>query len=92
MKKIGTSVKKNTEVVKKETPAMYKIEKEKPVIGMSKLEKEEFVSRIKGMSEEEMNLLVDLIPIDICLERIKREIDKAEVLKNKFKEASNLLD
>lgn len=50
---------------------------------MTNAEKEELVNRINGMDQEELELLVETIPLEMCLERIKKEIDKV----NKFQES-----
>lgn len=49
---------------------------------MSGLEKEELTSRIKGMSEEELELVVALIPRNLILKRIEHDFEKLEVVKN----------
>ena len=73
-----------------------KIVTEKPQISQvhktSEMEREEFVSRIKGMSEEEMEIVADLIPIDICMKRIEKELEKAKLFKEAIKEATKILD
>lgn len=58
----------------------------------SEMEREEFVSRIKGMSTEEMEIVADLIPIDICMKRIEKELEKAKLFKEAIKEATKILD
>lgn len=58
----------------------------------SEMEREEFVSRIKGMSAEEMEIVADLIPIDICMKRIEKELEKAKLFKEAIKEATKILD
>lgn len=58
-------------------------------IGMSKLEKEEFTERIKGMSREELELLVELIPADMCLTRVYKEINRLKTFEDSVKNAVN---
>lgn len=44
---------------------------------LSNREKRELAERIKAMSPEEWEVIVDVIPVNLCLERINREIEKA---------------
>ena len=36
--------------------------------------------KIKAMREDELEVVVDNIPVEFCLERIKRELDRAKEL------------
>lgn len=57
------------EFVKEHDPANLK---------MNKFEEEEFVNRIKGMSREELEIVADILPIELCMARIQKELDKAK--------------
>lgn len=57
------------ETVKAHDPANLK---------MTKFEEEEFVNRIKGMSRQEMEIVADILPIELCMARIQKELDKAK--------------
>lgn len=59
---------------------------------MTNLEKEEFISRIKGLDDEEMELVTDLIPIDLCMKRLEKELDKLKSLENWVESTSKLLE
>lgn len=59
---------------------------------MTNLEKEEFVSRIKGLDNEEMELVADLIPIELCMKRLEKELDKLKSLENFVASTSKLLE
>ena len=59
---------------------------------MTNLEKEEFISRIKGLDDEEMELVADLIPIDLCMKRLEKELDKLKSLENFVASTSKLLE
>lgn len=59
---------------------------------MTNLEKEEFISRIKGLDDEEMKLVADLIPIDLCMKRLGKELDKLKSLENFVASTSKLLE
>ena len=45
---------------------------------MTKFEEEEFVNRIKGMSRQELEIVADILPIELCMARIQKELDKAK--------------
>ena len=59
---------------------------------MTNLEKEEFISRIKGLDDEEMELVADLIPIELCMKRLEKELDKLKSLENWVGSTSKLLE
>lgn len=59
---------------------------------MTNLAKEELISRIKGLDEEEMELVVNLIPVDLCLKRIGKELDKLKSVENWMDKASKMLE
>ena len=59
---------------------------------MTNLEKEEFISRIKGLDNEEMELVADLIPIELCMKRLEKELDKLKSLENWVESTSKLLE
>ena len=54
---------------------------------MTKIEKEEFIKRMKGMSREELELVVEIVPIDLCLRRINNEIDRLRTFEDSVKSA-----
>ena len=49
---------------------------------MTDRERHELIERIKGMSVEELEVVIDIIPIDICMKRITDEINKAKDVQN----------
>ena len=59
---------------------------------MTNLAREELISRIKGLDEEEMELVVNLIPVDLCLKRIGKELDKLKSVENWMDKASKMLE
>ena len=59
---------------------------------MTNLAREELISRIKGLDEEEMELVVNLIPVDLCLKRIGKELDKLKSVENWVDRASKMLE
>lgn len=57
--------------------------------GMTKMEKEEFKDRIKAMSQEEMELALDVIPVEMCLARVNRELERLKAFESSVKTAVN---
>lgn len=56
---------------------------------MTRMEKEEFIERIKGMSQEELELVVEIIPVDMCIARVNKELDRLKAFENSVKSAVN---
>ena len=56
---------------------------------MTRMEKEEFIERIKGMSQEELELVVEIIPVDMCMDRVNKELDRLKAFENSVKSAVN---
>ena len=56
---------------------------------MTRMEKEEFIDRIKGMSQEELELVVEIIPVDMCMARVNKELDRLKAFENSVKSAVN---
>lgn len=59
---------------------------------MTNLAREELISRIKGLDEEEIELVVNMIPVDMCLKRIGKELDKLKSVENWVDKASKMLE
>ena len=59
---------------------------------MTAVHREEFISRIKGMSQEELEIVADLLPIEMCFNRIKKELDKSKQFEASIKAAMNGLN
>ena len=55
---------------------------------MSELEKQEIISRVNAMSREEKELVVSVIPVDICQNRVRAEIERLLTLEKKVKSLS----
>lgn len=51
---------------------------EKPT--MEEMEKRELIARINGMSKEELEIVADHIPVELCYNRIGKELKKARML------------
>ena len=55
---------------------------------MSELEKQEVISRIKGMTEEEQQLAIKIFPSEILLEEVRR---REEVSRNMLSDIRKIL-
>lgn len=53
---------------------------------ITKMEREELATRVKAMDPEELEIVLDNIPVELCIERIKRENAKAEAIMDSIKE------
>lgn len=49
---------------------------------MNVAEKKELVTRVKGMSEEELRVVLENIPVDLCLDRVATELDRLYTLES----------
>ena len=47
--------------------------------------------KVKAMSDDELEIVVDNIPVDLCLKRIQKELAKHEDLVNALKNVSIML-
>lgn len=47
---------------------------------MEEMEKRELIARINGMSKEELEIVADHIPVELCYNRIGKELKKARML------------
>lgn len=56
---------------------------------MNTAEKDELIARVHGMSQEELRIVVENIPVELCLERIQSELDKAKALELSLKNIMN---
>lgn len=52
---------------------------------MTELEKQELIGRVNAMSREEKEIVVSVIPVDICQNRITAEIQRLLSLEKKIK-------
>ena len=51
--------------------------------------KQELVNWVNGMSEDELEIIIDTIPVEKCLERIRKELDKAAAFDEHLKDIMN---
>ena len=58
---------------------------------MSDREKQEFMGVVNAMSEEELEIVADIIPIELCLGRIEKELNKAKDMRDSIKAMSSLI-
>lgn len=68
---------------------MKKIEKtnNKQQLGLNENEKKELTNRFKAMSRDDLELFMDLVPVEFCLNRIQKELDKAKLFEDSIKNA-----
>ena len=79
---------KEQKLVNKEVKEQLKTKTEvKKNITMTHMEKEELSRRVKAMSREELEIVLDSIPVELCLMRIEREFDKLKAFKDSVKSA-----
>lgn len=50
-------------------------------IDSEQLHKEEFMQRVKAMTMDELKMVVDYAPIELCMDRISKELESAKQLK-----------
>lgn len=54
---------------------------------MKDSERRELIERVKAMSDEELQLVSEIIPVDLCLKRIDAELQKAKQFEKSIKSA-----
>lgn len=57
--------------------------------GMTNAETKELTERFEAMSKEEMELFMDIVPIEMCMARIQKELDRAKEFEKSIKTAMN---
>ena len=85
MERTKINIDQTTNALKTITEAV----KDKGENTMTRMEKEEFIERIKGMSQEELELVVEIIPVDMCMARVNKELDRLKAFENSVKSAVN---
>lgn len=91
-------MKKNNEIRmdEKTMEMVSKVAVEKPVLarenGLTQAEVNELTERFRGMSREEMNLFMDIVPIELCLNRIHKELDRARKFEESIKGVMSSLE
>lgn len=85
MERAKINIDQTTNALKTITEAV----KDKGENTMTRMEKEEFIERIKGMSQEELELVVEIIPVDMCMARVNKELDRLKAFENSVKSAVN---
>ena len=58
---------------------------------MTDTERRDFMDVVKAMSTEEMEIVADTIPVELCLARIEKEIGKAKDMRDSIKAMSSLI-
>lgn len=79
---------KEQKVVNKEVKEQPKMKTEiKKNPSMTHMEKEELARRVKAMSREELEVVLDSIPVELCLMKIEREFDRLKAFEDSVKSA-----
>ena len=55
---------------------------------LNEAERKELTDRFKAMSTNELELFMDLVPIELCLGRIQKELDKSRAFEQAIKAAT----
>ena len=58
---------------------------------MTQMEIDELTRRVKAMSRDELEIVIDNVPVELCMRRIEKELEKAEAFENRVKLAAGLL-
>ena len=58
---------------------------------LTELEKEELATRVRAMTEEEMLVALDNIPVELCIQRIVKELDKNKAFFEAVNQAVDIL-
>ena len=56
-------------------------------MALSNRDKEDLQERIKGMSEEELEAILEIIPAEMCMKRIQAELNHAREFESMIKKA-----
>ena len=60
--------------------------------GLSAMEKQSLIEHVKGMSREQLDLMLDNIPIEMVYNRLGRELERNKVFMNSIKGSMALID
>lgn len=92
-KKRGQKKMKKFEAEKYLNPIEESVKEHDPAnLKMTKFEEEEFINRIKGMSRQELEIVADILPIDLCMARIQKELDKAKRVEDYIRNTVNMFE
>lgn len=77
---------KDTEMLKKAAEIVHR----EPV-DPEQLHKDEFMRRVSAMTMDELEMIVNFVPVELCMNRIMKELENAEQLKSSIIGLSNSL-
>lgn len=60
--------------------------------GLSAMEKQSLIEHVKGMSREQLDLMLDNIPIEMVYNRLGRELERNKAFMNSIKDSMALID
>ena len=52
---------------------------------MTKRERDALIERVNGMSEEELQVVSEIIPVELCMARISNELISAKTFREKLR-------
>ena len=59
---------------------------------ISEREKRELRARVEAMTPEELAIVVDCIPVNLCMARIHRELDRAASIEKSIKNMIDIME
>lgn len=68
------------------------VTKQEKTTDMSDTERREFADRIRALSDEELGIVIDNIPIEMCMQRIQNELNRYSMLEQRIAETMNLFN
>lgn len=60
--------------------------------GLSAMEKQTLIEHVKGMSREQLDLMLDNVPIEMVYNRLGRELERNKAFMNSIKGSMALID
>lgn len=60
--------------------------------GLSAMEKQSLIEYVKGMSKEQLDLMLDNIPIEMVYNRLGRELERNKAFMNSIKGSMSLIE
>ena len=60
--------------------------------GLSAMEKQSLIEHVKGMSKEQLDLMLDNIPIEMVYNRLGRELERNKAFMNSIKGSMSLIE
>ena len=65
---------------------------EKTSCTISPMERQSIIDHVKGLTEEQLKIMLDYVPIKLIFDRLGRELERNEVFMNSIKGSMSLID